>query len=100
MSEYIRAELDRDAGVLVLTIDRPARLNAFDSAMVSELSLAVEVAERDSAVRAIVLTGAGDRAFIAGGDVEEMRGLTVAGAEPFVYAGQALTLRIERCAVP
>lgn len=100
MAGHIRTELDRERRIATLTVDRQERLNAFDSAMVGELTDAIDAIERDPEVRAAVLTGAGDRAFVAGGDVAEMRDLALADAERFVYAGQAMTLRLERCPVP
>ncbi len=96
----VRTDRDGEAGFATLTVDRPDRLNAFDSAMVVALVAALDELERDAGVRAIILTGAGDRAFIAGGDVEEMRALSPSEAGPFVRAGQAMTLRLERCPVP
>src|SRR5690348_9551232 len=57
-------------GVLTLTLNQPDRLNALSSTMVSELSQAVRTAERDDAVRAVVVTGAG-RGFCSGADVTE-----------------------------
>jgi enoyl-CoA hydratase/carnithine racemase len=87
-------------GVALLVADRPGRLNAFDSAMVASLVAAIDRVESDPSVRVAILTGAGDRAFIAGGDVMEMRDLPQSEARRFVTAGQGMTLRVERCAVP
>jgi dihydroxynaphthoic acid synthetase len=60
-----------EGGIAVITINRPDRMNAFRGRTVDELIFAVKTAWADSAVAAIVLTGAGDRAFCAGGDVKE-----------------------------
>ncbi|MFD5230439.1 enoyl-CoA hydratase/isomerase family protein [Streptomyces qaidamensis] len=59
---------DRDSGVAVVTLDRPGRLNAVDLAMADELASAWHDLRFDDAVRAIVLTGAGERAFCTGID--------------------------------
>jgi 2-(1,2-epoxy-1,2-dihydrophenyl)acetyl-CoA isomerase len=56
-------------GVASITINRPAQLNAIDVLTAKELALAAKQCSADSAVRCVVLTGAGDRAFCAGGDV-------------------------------
>jgi len=56
-------------GVARITINRPVQLNAMDVLMAKELALAAKQCSADSAVRCVVLTGAGDRAFCAGGDV-------------------------------
>lgn len=89
-----------DDGVALLTIDRPERLNAFDSGMVTEMREVLARLDGDDSVRAIVLTGAGEKAFIAGGDVAEMRDLELADADRFVYAGQELTRQLERMGQP
>ncbi len=96
--DYVRIER-RDA-VAIVTIDRPERLNALNSAVVAELAQALGDLDADRAVRAVVLTGAGNRAFIAGGDVAEMLALTLEDADRFVYLGQELTRQIERLNAP
>ena len=63
----------KDAGVAVLTLNRPDVLNAMNFQLVTELDTAITDAEDDENVRAVVLTGTGDRAFSAGGDIHEQR---------------------------
>lgn len=75
MFETIRYDLD--AAVAVITLNRPARLNAFDEQMTQETLAAFGQAGSDEAVRAIVLTGAG-RAFSAGQDLEDLQRRTAA----------------------
>jgi enoyl-CoA hydratase/carnithine racemase len=91
-------------GVLLLTLNRPEKLNALDHALVDALSAALAAAEADSRVRAVILTGAGERAFSAGADIAELGGSIEAGAEAalreFVVRGQGLTRRIETLAKP
>jgi enoyl-CoA hydratase/carnithine racemase len=65
-SVLVRA--DRDSGVAVVTLDRPGRLNAVDLTMADELASIWHELRFDDAVRAIVLTGAGERAFCTGID--------------------------------
>src|SRR5471032_805023 len=69
-----------DDGVAVVTIDREAALNALDVDTLSELRDRLRELAADDAVRAVVLTGAGERAFAAGADIKYMSGLDVAGA--------------------
>ncbi|MFY1677468.1 enoyl-CoA hydratase/isomerase family protein [Streptomyces sp. WMMC905] len=64
----IRSEVDVDTGVAVVTLDRPARLNAVDLAMAEELERVWRAFRHDDRVRAVVLTGSGDRAFCTGFD--------------------------------
>ncbi|CAN5495424.1 MAG: enoyl-CoA hydratase/isomerase family protein [Chloroflexi bacterium] len=69
--EHIRYERDDDAAVATVTIDRPQVLNALDFPTMRELARAFEQASWDDGVAVVVLTGAGDRAFCTGADLEE-----------------------------
>ena len=69
--ERIRYERDADAGVATVTIDRPNVLNAFDFPTLKELSRAFEQASWDDTVAVVVVTGAGERAFCTGADLDE-----------------------------
>ena len=69
--ERIRYERDTDTGVATLTIDRPAVLNALDLPTLKEMSHAFEQASWDDSVAVVVITGAGDRAFCTGADLDE-----------------------------
>jgi enoyl-CoA hydratase len=62
---------DRRGEVAVVTFNRPDKLNALSSALLERFEAVLDEVERDAAVRAVVLTGAGDRAFVAGADIEE-----------------------------
>jgi enoyl-CoA hydratase len=65
-------------GVALITLDRPAALNALDFGLLDELATALESLDVDPAARAIVLTGAGSRSFAAGADIRELSGQTSA----------------------
>ncbi len=67
-----RIRFERDGGVGVLTLDRPAKLNAATRAMSTELLDLIPRIDEDPSVRAVVVTGAGDRAFSVGSDVGEL----------------------------
>ena len=67
--------VERNAAVAVLTIQRPQRLNALDARTLEELEQAAHDLQADQTVRSIVLTGAGDKAFVAGADINELRAL-------------------------
>lgn len=69
----IRSEVD--GAVAMLTLDRPEKLNALDQAMMAGIEAWVEATEADRAVRAAVITGAGEKAFSAGGDIAAWAGL-------------------------
>ena len=71
----IRYEVDPDAHVATITLDRPDRLNAFNRTMCEEVKDAWRRVKQDAGVHAVVLRAAGDRAFSAGLDVTEQRSL-------------------------
>ncbi len=93
--------LDREGPVAVLTLNRPKVLNALNALMIGELHDALSELEGDGSVRAVVLTGAGERAFAAGADINELSALpgALAGAR-LARRGQAVTLQIERLSKP
>ncbi|MFI0845599.1 crotonase/enoyl-CoA hydratase family protein [Mesorhizobium sp. IMUNJ 23232] len=85
--------------IALLTLNRPAKLNALNYETIDRLTALLDALEADAAVRAIVLTGAGDRAFSAGGDIHEfshsVRGGADTAVREFVRRGQGLTARLE-----
>src|SRR5260370_41348895 len=72
--EYILSE--RRDGVALITLSRPEKLNALSVPLMSEVDDALTEYEQDEAIKAVILTGAGDRAFSAGADIHEMAGLS------------------------
>ncbi len=72
--QYILAE--REGAIGIATLNRPDQLNALNWEMVGELATACEDFDRDDAIRCIILTGAGNKAFAAGADIKEMAGQT------------------------
>jgi len=64
--------VDRDERVGIVTLNRPKVLNALNNQLIGELTSALEEFDRDEEIRCIVITGAGDRAFAAGADINEM----------------------------
>src|SRR6201981_2796597 len=67
---------DRLDGCALITLNRPEKLNALSFPLMSELDEALTEYEADEAIKAVILTGAGDRAFSAGADIHEMAGLS------------------------
>ncbi len=101
---------DLSEGIFTITLNRPDKMNAFNNAMMHDLIAAFDYADADDAVRAVIVTGAGDRAFCAGADLS-------AGDKTFDYAalgskpidlshpdardgGGRVTLRIFQCRKP
>jgi enoyl-CoA hydratase len=91
----------RDGPVTTVTLNRPNVLNALNLRMLDELYEAFRELDRDESVRAVILTGAGPKAFAAGADIAELNALPSARAgEAQARKGQALTRAIERLRVP
>ncbi len=90
---------DRGA-VRVITVNRPDKLNALNRATLTELHLAFDQAAADDAVRAIVLRGAGEKAFVAGADIAELAGLSAVQARDLSRHGQRLMSKVERLGKP
>jgi enoyl-CoA hydratase len=87
-------------GVRTITLNRPDKLNALNQSTIAELHAAFEAAAADAAVRVVILTGAGPKAFVAGADIAEMNGLSPVQARDFSRAGQRLMSCIERLGKP
>jgi enoyl-CoA hydratase len=92
--------VNNDGGVRTITINRPDKLNALNRQVIAELHVAFGQAAQDDAVRAVILTGAGEKAFVAGADIGEMAGMTPVQLREFSRQGQALMTRIERLGKP
>jgi enoyl-CoA hydratase len=83
-----------------ITLNRPDKLNALNRATISELHIAFDQMEQNDAIRAVILTGAGAKAFVAGADIAEMSGLSPVQARDFSRHGQALMRKIELLGKP
>jgi enoyl-CoA hydratase len=84
----------------VIKISRPEALNALNKQVMSELKIVVSELHHKRELRAAVLTGDGEKAFVAGADIKEMEGLHVAQAREMALAGQALLQKIEDLPFP
>jgi enoyl-CoA hydratase len=93
--------VERDGAVATLVLNRPAVLNALNAALLARLGGALDELAADPSLRAVILTGAGERAFAAGADIAELAELdgAVAG-ERKARAGQRVTQLIEALPVP
>ena len=99
MTDSVLKIADQDA-IRVITIHRPDRLNALDSATITALAAAFDEAARDDAVRVVILTGSGPKAFVAGADISEMSGLTPAQGRDFSLRGTRMMRGIEKLPKP
>jgi len=88
--------LERRGAVSVLTVNRPEKMNAIDRALLGEIAEAVDAFLADPAQGALIVTGAGSKAFIAGADIGELQPLGPAAAEDISRFGQGVVARLER----
>ncbi len=87
-------------GVLWLTVNRPEKLNALNRQTLTEIEQVIDSAANDDAVWALVITGAGEKAFVAGADIGELNSLGPIEAKEFALRGQAIFNRIEKLTKP
>jgi enoyl-CoA hydratase len=91
---------EKKGPIAYVTLNRPKVLNSLNKATIAELNAVFHDARDDAAVRGVILTGAGDKAFAAGADIGEMAGDTPADAEDKTRHGQRLTRVIENLSKP
>ncbi len=96
---HILFEAD-EAGIALVTVNRPDKRNALSGAVVGELKDAFERIARDRHIRAAIVTGAGDKAFVAGADIGELAALSPPAAREFSSRGQQIFRAIETSSKP
>jgi len=92
----IRFDLE-DTGIALITIDRPQKLNALSAEVIGELGDAVNRVATDTAIRAVIVTGAGERAFVAGADIAELAAMSPYEARALAMRGQSVFRALETC---
>ena len=92
----LQVDVDED-GIAKLVVNRPDALNALNAEVVGQLRAAIEELALDDAVRAIVVTGSGEKAFVAGADIAEMSEYDALEARSFSHFGQDMLSAIEAC---
>ncbi|HEX9620625.1 MAG TPA: enoyl-CoA hydratase-related protein [Polyangiaceae bacterium] len=97
MVDYATLRIERAGPCATLYVHRPDKLNALNPQVLSELAQAVAElgAANDPKLRALVLAGSGDRAFVAGADIDAMQSMSVAEAHAFSSAGQRVAQSLE-----
>jgi enoyl-CoA hydratase len=95
-----------EAGILTVTINRPEALNALSPAVIDELRTVISGVQQDLKsnttwpVRGIIITGSGEKSFIAGADIKAMSAMTADEAESYTQGAQELTSWLEELPVP
>ena len=92
--------LERDGAVATVTINRPKVLNALNRSTLEELQSAILELKADESVRSVILTGAGDKSFVAGADINELAEQMPASARDHASAGQRVFDLIENLGKP
>ena len=92
--------LEKKGHIAVATINRPKALNALNSQVLEDIDQLVEQVKADDEIRALVITGSGEKAFVAGADIGEMSTLTKAEGEAFGKKGNDVFRKLETLPVP
>jgi enoyl-CoA hydratase len=100
LEDFDNILVERDAGVATITINRPQVLNALNTQTLDELRRAALACRHDEGVRAVIVTGAGDKSFVAGADIKELAVQTPAGGRDHAMRGQHVLDLIENLGKP
>ncbi len=92
--------LDHEGWLSILTIDRPEKLNALNARVVAEITSAAEEVRKRPETRALLVTGAGEKSFVAGADIAEMKDMTPEQGRAFGSAGHAALDALEALPMP
>ena len=87
--------LEKEGHLAVVTINRPKALNALNSATLKDLDTVLDDLEKDTNIYAVILTGAGEKSFVAGADIAEMKDLNEEEGRKFGELGNKVFLRLE-----
>ena len=100
MKEYNTLLIAEENGLAVVTINRPKALNALNSDVLDELSAAFDELAMQDSVKVVILTGGGDKAFVAGADITQMKDMNVIEGKLFAEKGQGVFTKIEQFPKP
>ncbi|NME67099.1 enoyl-CoA hydratase/isomerase family protein [Flammeovirga aprica] len=98
--DYKNLLLEKNENLLIITINRESKLNALNSKTLEEIKDAFQNAYDDESIRAIIITGKGEKAFVAGADISEIKDLNELNARKFSEEGQEIMQSIETCPKP
>lgn len=89
-----------DNGIATLTFNRPKALNALNQALLEEFATVLDEVEKNPEIRVLILTGGGEKAFVAGADISELAKMNPLLAKRFATKGQKLFSRLESLSIP
>lgn len=100
MTDYSSLVISVEGGIGLVTINRPKALNALNSTVLNELAIAFDELADNTDVKVVILTGAGEKAFVAGADITEMKDMNTAQGKAFAEKGQGVFLKIQQFVKP
>lgn len=92
--------LEKNNKIATITLNKPEALNALSSGVLDQLEKALAEVEQDPSLRCLIITGAGEKAFVAGADIKEINSLDPESAYNFAGFGQKVFLKIENLSIP
>ncbi|MEQ9305445.1 MAG: enoyl-CoA hydratase-related protein, partial [Marinoscillum sp.] len=100
MADLQNLSLSTDDGILTVTINRESKLNALNTGTLAEIKEVIQSVYDDKDISGVILTGAGEKAFVAGADISEFSELNEMNARKFAEEGQEIFQLIENCHTP
>ncbi|MCE9594588.1 MAG: enoyl-CoA hydratase/isomerase family protein, partial [Planctomycetes bacterium] len=97
---YENLLVERDGAIAFVTVNRPKVLNALNHQTLSELAHAFDALKVDDAVRLVIVTGSGEKAFVAGADINELAKMQAMEAKDKAFFGQQVFARVEKLGKP
>src|SRR5262249_1870382 len=97
---YQNIRLETEGQIATLTVDRPQARNALNTATLQELEAALRAVASNSRIRVLIVTGAGDKAFVAGADIAEMAEFTPHQAGEFSGLGNRVFHQLDSLSIP
>lgn len=98
--EFNNVLLEKEGNIAIVTINRPKALNALNSETLKELNAVIEDLENDKEIYCVILTGSGEKSFVAGADISEMKDLDSKGGKEFGLLGNKVFRRLENLDKP
>lgn len=97
---YSNIQLEIEYGIATVTVCRPEALNALNSVTLGELSSVFDLISEDEDIRVLILTGSGEKAFVAGVEISEVSAFTPLQGRAFTQKGQMVISKLQDLAVP
>ena len=100
MSEYTNLLYENDNGIGIVTLNRPKAMNALNTATLNELNSLLDVIAKDNTVKVVIITGGGEKSFVAGADITEMQALCAVEGRACGKLGQTVFTKLENLPQP